>query len=503
MMIILMDENVCGFSLKEANNCRKICSKKKMNEIPKLHELVLSKAKSTALGKYVWDTAILPQMGYSFSLIHSLAYSFVGIQTIYLSTFYNPVYWNTACLRVDSGLDEDSTSNYNKISKAVCNIVYRGIEVKPVDINKSQYMFTPDAESNSILYGMKGLNGVGSADIAQIVENRPYDSFADFTLRTNIDKTATVSLIKAGAFDEFDTRENIMRQYLFTTCNPKKRITLQNFAALVDHDLVPQQLNFQKRLFVFNKSLKANCVRGTDYIIKGRYYKFYEQFFDVDELAVRDNELYLPQAKWKKMYDKGMTKAKEYLKDNQSIVLDRLNTALLSAEWDKYADGNISSWEMESMGFYAHDHELADLAYNLYGISEFRNLPIDPVVEKEYNGIPIRKLTRIAGCVIAKDDMKNTLTLLTPESGVVNVKFTQERYAEYNRRISQVMKDGTKKVIDPSWFTRGTLVVINGFRRQDMFVAKTYKSTKHQMVEKIVKANSNGTIEVSERRAEA
>lgn len=67
MMIILMDENVCGFSLKEANNCRKICSKKKMNEIPKLHELVLSKAKSTALGKYVWDTAILPQMGYSFN----------------------------------------------------------------------------------------------------------------------------------------------------------------------------------------------------------------------------------------------------------------------------------------------------------------------------------------------------------------------------------------------------------------------------------------------------
>lgn len=420
-----------------------------------------------------------------------------------MATKFPKIYWNTACLRVEAGLDEEATTNYAKIAKAICSMISAGGQVSTVDINKSQYMFTPDAESNSILYGMKGLNGVGSADIAQIVENRPYDSFADFALRTNIDKTATVSLIKAGTFDEFDTRENIMRQYLFTTCNPKKRITLQNFAALVDHDLVPQQLNFQKRLFVFNKSLKANCVRGTDYIIKGRYYKFYEQFFDVDELTVRNNELYLPQAKWKKMYDKGMAKAKEYLKDNQSIVLDRLNTALLSAEWDKYASGNISSWEMESMGFYAHDHELADLAYNLYGISEFRNLPIDPVVEKEYNGIPIRKLTRIAGCVIAKDDMKNTLTLLTPESGVVNVKFTQERYAEYNRRISQVMKDGTKKVIDPSWFTRGTLVVINGFRRQDMFVAKTYKSTKHQMVEKIVKANSNGTIEVLEGRVEA
>lgn len=67
MMLILMDKNVCGFSLKEANNCRKICAKKKMSEIPKLHELVLNKAKSPELGKYVWDTAILPQMGYSFN----------------------------------------------------------------------------------------------------------------------------------------------------------------------------------------------------------------------------------------------------------------------------------------------------------------------------------------------------------------------------------------------------------------------------------------------------
>lgn len=67
MMMILMDENICNFSLKEANDARKICAKKQMNRIEELHELVLSKATSRQLGEYVWETAIKPQMGYSFS----------------------------------------------------------------------------------------------------------------------------------------------------------------------------------------------------------------------------------------------------------------------------------------------------------------------------------------------------------------------------------------------------------------------------------------------------
>ena len=36
------------------------------------------KAKSKALGQYVWHCGVGPQMGYSFSIIHALAYSFIG-----------------------------------------------------------------------------------------------------------------------------------------------------------------------------------------------------------------------------------------------------------------------------------------------------------------------------------------------------------------------------------------------------------------------------------------
>ena len=108
MMMMLMDENICNFSLKDANAARKIVGKKQMNKIPELRSQVLSQAKSAALGQYVWRSGIGPQMGYSFSIIHALAYSFIGFQTAYIATRWNPIYWDTACLVVNSGsLEED------------------------------------------------------------------------------------------------------------------------------------------------------------------------------------------------------------------------------------------------------------------------------------------------------------------------------------------------------------------------------------------------------------
>ena len=63
LMRMLMDENICNFSLKEANAARKIVGKKQMNKIPELHQKILDTAKSEKLGKYVWKYGVGPQMG--------------------------------------------------------------------------------------------------------------------------------------------------------------------------------------------------------------------------------------------------------------------------------------------------------------------------------------------------------------------------------------------------------------------------------------------------------
>ena len=506
LMMILMDKDICDFTLAEANAARKTVAKKQMDKIEDLHQKILQSAVNQHMGEYVW-LLLAPSMGYSFSRIHGLAYSFVGLQTVYLATYFPSVYWNTACLRVDSGLDEDASSNYNKIAKAVGTVMNRGINVSLIDINKSQYMFEPDEESDTILYGMKALNGCGGDVIQEIVEHRPYSSWQDFVDKIKPNKTVMISLIKAGAFDQFDERKNIMREYVWSVCEPKKRLTLQNFNALIEANLIPQEINFQKRVFVFNKALKANCKFEDYYSLKSdNYYKFYTKFFDVDLLEPLGNKVGIKQKTWKKLYDEAMKPAKEYLKNHQDELLDKLNNSIFDTIWNKYAQGNYSSWEMDSLGMYYHKHELSSVDNKIYEIESFKNLPTSPEVEttlkRKGAEIPIYKLHRIAGTVIAKDDMHSSISILTVDSGVVTVKMNRDYYAMYNRRISEVQKNGTKKVIEQGWFSKGTLVVLQGIRRGDSFFLKNYKKSAYHQLYKITEIHSNGTVEMTNERVD-
>lgn len=63
LMRMLMDENICNFTLAEANTARKIVGKKQMSKIPELHQKVLAQAKSPLLGQYIWKYGVGPQMG--------------------------------------------------------------------------------------------------------------------------------------------------------------------------------------------------------------------------------------------------------------------------------------------------------------------------------------------------------------------------------------------------------------------------------------------------------
>ena len=517
LMRMLMDEKICGFSLKEANAARKIVGKKQMAKIPELHQKVLDTASSPALGKYVWERGIGPQMGYSFSTIHSLAYSFIGVQTIYLATNWNPIYWNTACLIVNSASLEneedddddrntkDKSTDYSKLAKAIGDITSRGIKVSLIDINKSGFSFEPDELNNEILFGLKGVNKIGGPVIDQIISGRPYTGIIDFMKRCPLNKTQMVSLIKSGAFDKIDNewaskicnknpRYAIMAYYILLACEPKKRLTLQNFNGLLKNGLVPQELNKQKQVFVFNKFLKDNKRVGKYYVFDDGSLKFYSQYYDLDELDVINGITCILQTKWDKIYKKEMDEAREWLKENQEEILNQYNTLLFNEAWNKYAAGNVSAWEMESLCFYYHEHELLNVNKYKYGIANFFNLSYEPEVDYFFKragrDIPIFKLYKIAGTIISKDNTKASISVLTTD-GVVTVKFTKEYYAMFNRQISEVQTDGSKKVLEKGWFSRGTKVLITGYRREDTFVAKTYKATPTHQLYRIVKVNNS------------
>ena len=547
LMLMLMDPNICGFTLKEANAARKIVGKKQMSKIPELHQMILEKASSEKLGKYIWENGVGPQMGYSFSIIHALAYSFIGFQTAYIATRWNPIYWDTACLVVNSGSLEDKedenneefeqiedyiarfgddlsqedyedlikianknkkkeqATDYGKIAKALGEIIESGIKVSLIDINKSDYGFKPDVENNQILFGMKALSNVGAPVIEQIKAGRPYKSFKDFLNKTNINKTAMINLIKGGAFDllEKDWAEEmhtearilIMAYYLSLTSEPKKKLTLQNFNGLINNNLIPPSLDFEKKIFAFNKYLKNYKWKNYYYMPHEHAMNFYSSNFDMNKIDINKDNIYLINQKdWDYIYQNYMDNAREWLKENQQLILEELNLKLFKTEWEKYATGTISAWEMASLCFYYHNHELKNINKQKYGIIDFDNL--SPISEIDYffrrNGkqIPIYKLHRIAGTVIGKNDTRHTVTLLTT-SGVVNIKFTRDHYAMYNRQISEIDNTGVKKVKEKGWFTRGTKLLITGYRRDDTFVCKRYKSTGGHSLYKITEVNGS------------
>ena len=531
LMMVCMDKNIAHFTLKDANTARKIVAKKQMNKIDELKEKFISQCPNRSFGEYVWKTTMGPQMGYAFALPHALAYSFVGIQTLILATNYPSIYWNCACLITNSGGDEEATddydklneqtptedieeeqekkknktTSYDKIAKAIGQMQNSGIKVSPPDINKSSFTFLPDAKENKIIYGIKGITRVGDDLIKEIIAGRPYSSLQDFMNRIKINKLQMVNLIKSGAFDCFGDRIEVMKEYILSVSDQKKRLTLQNMAMLIEKGLLPPQLQFEIKVFNFNKYLKKNKI-DTDYLVDEIAFKFYEQHYDCDLLFLVNNQWHIKQSDWDKIYKKAMDPVREYLKANGTELLATLNNRLFQETYDKYASGSLSKWEMDSICYYHHEHELAKVNNAVYELANFHAMPEEPMIDRTFPSkdgktIPIYKTFRFAGTVLGKDKNKGLVTLLTT-TGVVSVRIFKAQFAEYDKQISRKNPDGTKTVIEKSWFSRGSKLILNGFRRGNDLVLKKYKNTPYPVIGLITKITDDGLIEYKTEREE-
>lgn len=562
MMSLLQDERLGGNDLSFADKCRKAIAKKQGKLFDECEQAYFKNAEDKHcemnLVHYVWDVLFRVQRGYSFCRAHTLAYSLVALQEMNLAYKYPPVFWNCACLINDSGgngdeveeeseessscleeeysnnfedfgedeeddSDEDEevniktekkkkktkVTNYGKISTAIGKMRMEGIEVAPPDINYSTYTFSPDAEHNIIRYGLSGIARIGEDIIKAIIANRPYSSLADFISKVKLTKPQMVNLIKSGAFDSIcKDREQAMREYIDSIADKKKRLTLQNAQMLIDHNLFPDEYSFEIRVYNFNKFLKKYCKTGENYGLVDYPLSFYQEYFDTDLLSYGEDGVsaLINQKDWDKIYKKKMDTLRAYIKENSEELLTTLNNQIVDELWNKYCSGNISKWEMDSVSFYSHPHELTGFKDRYYDVVDFFQLPEEPEVERTFTTkdgrvIPMFKLVKIAGTVLDKNKAKKTIELLT-KTGVVTVKIYGV-FSEYDRQLS--IKDpttGKKKVIEKSMFTRGNKLIITGIRQDDSFIAKMYRNTPGHRIVQIEKINSDGTAEIKEERAQ-
>ena len=539
IMELSMDSKISGFDVVLANKLRKSVAKKKAKLVDEIHKIFYESGEKLGTRKemldYVWNVEIKRQLGYSFSKNHVTPYSCICIQCMNLASRYNIIYWNAGCLIVNSGStnnDFDEGTDYGKISRAMGMMRKEGVKISLPSVNRSRFGFYPDASNNEIIYGLKPIQGIGTKIAKGIIDKQPYTSVEDFynkmqEFKSEADEnkfgdTAMITLIKAGCFDELENRprKQIMEDFVRKISSPIKNLKIGNIEDLKEMGLLTSaQKKYELRLYRFRKYVcqkkffvyqSGKSPTTAFYKLERKYAEPY--FFENFEIHMKEGKDYDYTEDGYIMVKKGsLDRVFEILTEDfknnvltNPEFLNKINEKKFQDIWDDKASGSISKWEMDSLCFYYHEHELANVNKNLYNISNFDELNPSPEIANVYyyrgQEKPRFKLTRICGTVLDRDKMKNTVTLLTPD-GVVEVKFYKGQFGFYDRQISEVNEDGSKTVLEKSWFSRGSKLLITGYRRDTQFVPKNYKDSifKHS-VQLILNVDEDGKLELQSDR---
>ena len=218
--------DLAGYSLGRADLVRRAMGKKKLDVMAKEREIFIN-GQTDENGNVVVPgcvrngidaesaNTIFDEMAefakYAFNKSHAAAYAVLSYQTAYLKTYY-PAEFMAAMLNSFLG-------NLDKIPAYVDECKRLKIEILKPDINKSYTRFTVD--ENKIRFGLGSIKNVGVGAVDEIVEERKnngeYKDFSDFCERianASVNKKCIESLIKAGAFDNFEqTRRTLMESF--------------------------------------------------------------------------------------------------------------------------------------------------------------------------------------------------------------------------------------------------------------------------------------------------
>lgn len=531
MMVMLMDEEVCGFTLKEADKARKAVAKKSASALIETEERLYRKGaeigRSQKFLDYLWRVQIEMSKSYAFAFSHSHEYSTECLQELNLYWKYPKVYWNTAVVTVQSqtGDQRENTTistNYGKISQSIYKAKQSDITILPPLVNSSGISFEPNEEDGSILFGLGAISGINVAIAQQIINNRPYKSFVDFFQKNSytgslITNTKFIQLIKAGCFDEFNpNRIKVMKQYFVLSTPKPQQLTMANMnnikvvlGSRMNNKSVFGEYNFYKYVtnsrFLYGQHPKFKSKKL--YWLDNRAYKYFVQHcMDLGQVDVdywEENDKTIVVDKWlEKIFKPSFERIKEYI--NTSEFIDEYYKANLRKKYNEaLPNQDPNHWSMESVSYYADGHELGDINYGMYNLTKFSDIPEEPVfIERTARGRTWRQfeLYAICGTVIDKNDNNHFFSILTPENEVVNCKMSQGAFAHYKSQLSDTI-DGKKIVIEKPWIARGSLLIVSGYRRGDDFSVRKYKNSVYQhQLQRIVKVNKDGTADIQTER---
>lgn len=236
--ILKMVQVLAGFSEEEADVARAAIAKKKKDKVEKIHPKFVdgyikrfaSKGVTKEYAETLWKQ--MEKFGsYAFNRSHSASYAINAYNSLWLKVHYPLEFWSVALSRAS---ETDFPQYVNEMQQT------EGIEIKPVNINKSDINIVADKKDNSIYWAINATKQVGEKAQNQIMEERSkngeYFSLAEFIDRhtfkgSAVNKSVIENLIYSGAFDMMDeTREfsNIFsaREFMLGKYREKNKIKI-------------------------------------------------------------------------------------------------------------------------------------------------------------------------------------------------------------------------------------------------------------------------------------
>ena len=202
--IMRVATKIAGFSMTEADDLRKACSKKIREMIQAQRKKFVDGAEREGYGRDLGETLfnkIEPFADYAFNKSHAFGYALIAYQNAWLKANYPVEYM--AALLTSFRDDKDKASVYLNDARQM------GITVDVPDVNQSFSEYAPSRTNDrTILFGMAAVRNVGESLVEKIVREResggPFLSIYDFVRRVDpavLNRRTMESLIKAGAFD--------------------------------------------------------------------------------------------------------------------------------------------------------------------------------------------------------------------------------------------------------------------------------------------------------------
>ena len=260
--------DLAGYSLGRADLVRRAMGKKKLDVMAKerevfIHGQVDENGNIEVPGcvrngiDEVSANKIFDEMAefakYAFNKSHAACYAVVSYRTAYLKAYY-PAEFMAATLNSYLG-------NLDKAPQYIDECKRLGIQILKPDINKSFEKFT--VEDGKIRFGLGAIKNVGTIPVENIVKKRKekgeYKSFTDFCERVSelqVNKKCVESLIKAGAFQEFEqTRATLLASFetIIDTIQSENKKGFNGQVSMFDIGTKQEKEDMEKQKYKFEE----------------------------------------------------------------------------------------------------------------------------------------------------------------------------------------------------------------------------------------------------------